>query len=708
MTRKSPVSTRSNYPLLLSLVALAQPLVTLAQSETVEEVVVFGKDFVPPVNRSGTKTDTPPLETPASLSVISRDLLDSWGASKLTEALRYTPGVNAEPFGLEPRFTSVNMRGFTAAAAGIFRDGLALINPGWTVSYNLEPYGAERVEVPRGPASVLYGQGSPGGLINFVSKMPKEQAFGEVGLELGNHDRKQAQFDVGSPIDEAGSVSFRVTGLIRESDTQIDYVPDDRQFLAASLRWRISDDTSLTFLGSYQQDTTKPSQSLPALGMLEPNPNGTIPVSRFSGEPGLDTYDRDEFSIGYQFEHRFNDSVRFFQNARYNDVQLTEIAVYSMGISQDPADQDRIVFRRAAFSYGDLDGLTIDNQLHIAAESGNVKHKVLVGVDYQDVSAWHRQHHNATLTGIDIFAPAYGTAIARPAPWGDDDIDLDQLGAYLQDEIKINEKLIFNLGARFDRATSQTYSRLANIKTQDQSDEELSLRGGVVYVFDSGFAPYASYSESFLPSSGVDAAGNPFDPETGRQYEAGVKYQPRSFNGLFTLALFDLERTNFVARDNNFILFQTGKASSRGVELEAFTAMDNGLSFIASYTYLDTEQQENERPELIGKRFPQIPEHKAALWLDYNFKAIGLDALGVGFGTRYQSSTFSNDLNTVESPSFTLYDAAVHYEWRNMRVALNVQNLADKEYPSSCFTRFSVLCTIGETRSIRGSFRYRW
>jgi iron complex outermembrane receptor protein len=699
------MTTKSHYPLLLALAAMAQPASILAQTTDagdLEEVVVFGKDFVPPVNSSGTKTDTPPLETPASLSVISRDLLDSWGTSKLTEALRYTPGVNAEPFGLEPRFTSVNMRGFTAAAAGIFRDGLALINPGWTVSYNLEPYGAERVEVPRGPASVLYGQGSPGGLINFVSKLPKEQAFGELGLEFGNNDRKQAQFDVGSSLGE--SVTYRVTGLVRDSGTQIDYVPDDREFLAASLRWRISDMTSLTLLGSYQQDTAKPSQSLPADGMLYPNPNGTVPVSRFSGEPSLDEYDRSEFSVGYQFEHRFNDSVRFFQNARYNDVQLTEIAIYSMGLQPDR----RTVIRRGAFSYGDLGGLTIDNQLHMTARLGNVQHKVLVGVDYQDVSADHQQHHNASGIPIDIFAPVYGTNIARPAPWGDDVIDLDQLGVYLQDEIKIHDKLIFNLGARYDDASSQTYSRLSSSVIQDQTDQELSLRGGVVYVFDSGIAPYFSYAESFLPSSGVDVNGDPFDPETGRQYEVGVKYQPKSFNALFTLALFDLERTNFVDRDDEFVLFQTGKASSRGVELEAFTAMDNGLSYIASYSYLDTEQKENKLPELVGKQFTQIPKHKAALWLDYNFKAFGLDDLGVGFGTRYQSSTFSNDLNTVESPSFTLYDAAVHYEWRNMRVALNIQNLADKEYASSCFTRNSVLCTIGETRSIRGSFRYRW
>lgn len=679
------------------------PAAEPADEEKVQEVVVFGKDFVGTLNTSGTKTDTPPLETPMSLSVISRDLLDSWNAGKMTEALRYTPGVNAEPWGLEPRFTSVSMRGFESAAAGIYRDGLALINPGWTVSYNLEPYGAERVEVPRGPASVLYGQGSPGGLVNLVSKMPKDAAFGEVGLEVGNYSRKEGEFDFGAPLGD--TFAYRIVGLVRDSDTQVDFIPDKRKYFAASGRWRLGEETTITFLSSAQEDRAKDSQSLPADGMLTPNPNGDVDIGRFTGEPDIDNYHRKEWSAGYQFEHRFNENVRFFQNARYNDVELTEIVVYSNGLQPDR----RTVTRNAAWSYGQLGGLTVDNQLHFATKKlGATQHKLLLGVDYQDVSADHTQHWNPTATGLDIFDPVYGADMPKPAPWGDDKISLEQLGFYAQDEIRLGEKFILNLGARYDDAKSHTFSRLSQSEIQRQKDGELSLRAGFVYLMDNGFAPYASYAESFLPSSGTDINQNPFKPERGKQYEVGVKFQPKSFNGLFTVALFDLTRDNYVDRDDFFNLFQVGKGVSRGIELEGFAAMDNGLSYIASYSYLDTEQKDSMRPQIVGNKFTQIPDHKAALWVDYNFKQFGFDDFGVGFGARYQSSTFSDDLNTVESPGFTLFDAAVHYQWRSMRFGLNLQNLTNKEYAASCFTRNSVLCTIGETRSIRATMKYRW
>jgi iron complex outermembrane receptor protein len=675
-----------------------------APDDKLEEVVVFGKDFVGAINSSGTKTDTPPLETPMSLSVISRDLLDSWNAGKMTEALRYTPGINAEPWGLEPRFTSVSMRGFEAAAAGIFRDGLALINPGWTVSYNLEPYGAERVEVPRGPASVLYGQGSPGGLVNLVSKMPKDKPFGEVGLEVGNHNRKEGEFDFGAPVGDA--FAYRIVGLVRDSDTQVDFIPDDRKYFAASGRWRLSDVTTLTFLTSGQDDHAKDSQALPADGMLSANPNGEVDVGRFTGEPDIDDYRRKEWSVGYQFEHKFNDTVRFFQNMRYNDVELTEIVVYSNGLEPDR----RTVTRNAHWAYGQLGGLTVDSQLHLTGTLGGTRHKLLFGVDYQDVSADAVWHWNPTATGLDIFDPVYGADMPRPDAYRDEEISLDQLGFYAQDEIKFNEKLIVNLGVRYDDATSDTFSRLSQSEIQRQQDGELSLRAGMVYLFDNGFAPYASYAESFLPASGTDINGNPFEPELGRQYEVGVKFQPKSFNGLFTAALFDLTRDHYVDRDDAFVYFQVGKGRSRGLELEGFAAMDNGLSYIASYSYLDTKQEDSQRPAIIGNEFPQIPDHKAALWVDYNFKHFGFEDFGVGFGARYQSSSFANDTNDpgFESPGFTLLDAAAHYQWRNMRFGLNLQNLTNKEYAASCFERNSVLCTVGETRAIRATMKYRW
>lgn len=695
----------------VSIVAFGVPALALAQDrqekkEDLEEVVVYGKNFVVTTNSSG-KSDTPLIETPQSVSIISRDLLDSWDAGKLTEALRFTPGVNAEPFGIEPRFTSVRLRGFTANTESLYRDGLALRNPLFIVSYNLEPYGAERIEIPRGPASALYGLGSPGGLINYISKMPRPEAFGEVGLETDNYDRKQGTFDFGAPVGD--SVSFRLTGLYREGDTQVDFVPDDRQYYAGALKWQIRDATSLTFLASYQDELAKYSQALPAAGTLLPNPGGVVPPSRFTGEPTFDRYARDEYNVGYQFEHAFTDSVRFLQNARYTEVHLDDTGVFSTGFLPDL----RTMTRGSTFSFGDLESWTIDNQLRWAVETGAVRHKVLVGVDWQDADGRSIQTINTApgaVPNLDIFTPVYGVAIPAPVvPGRDNDYVLRQLGFYVQDEIKINGKFVVNLAARYDDAHSDTFSRLTNAEIQTQDDTATTYRAGAVYLFDNGFAPYATVGKSYFPSVGIDAAGNPFEPETGEQWEVGLKYQPKSFDGFFSVAYFDLTRKNFVTRNTLTFQFESnGEGSTKGVEVDAYAALKNGLSLMANYNELTTNNDANGNPALVGKEFTQIPKTKASAWLDYNFRGGAIAALGIGFGARYQSSTFSDTLNTISSPSFTLYDAAIHYELNRFRVALNVQNLEDKIVHSSCFVRNQLLCTFGEARAVRGSVRYRW
>lgn len=701
------MKSRSSIPLVLSLAAIFAPAVLRAQAsataDNLEEVTVFSKRFVPPVAGSGSKTDTPPIELPVSLSVISRDLLDSWNAGKLTEALRYTPGINAEPFGLEPRFANIIMRGFTALATGNYRDGLALVNPSSAVSYNPEPYGAERIEIPRGPASVLYGRASPGGIVNYVSKAPKKIAFGEIGLEAGNYSRKKAEVDVGTPIGESFGVRF--VGLVQNGDTQVDFIQDDRRYAALSGRWDITERTSLTVFGSYQFDKAKDSQAIPADGFLTPNPNGVIPLSIFTGEPGIDDYHRNEGSGGYIFEHKFSDSLRFAQNARFNHVSTTEQVIYSNGLLPDR----RTVTRAGFWGYGALDGTAVDNQLHWNLGSGFLTHKLLGGVDYQDVHADRTTHSQLAPITLDVFNPMYGTPIVKPAAGVRDELSIKQLGFYLQDEMKFNEKLIVSLGVRYDDVKLETFSLILNRKTQDQKENNVTKRVGLVYLTDAGFAPYVSYAESFLPSTGLTPAGLPFEPEEGKQIEVGVKFQPKSFNGLFTIAAFDLKRKNFVSRSQTTLLLeQTGEGQSRGIEFEAFSELKNGLSYIMSYTYLDTEQTVNADRRLIGKTFTQTPKHKAGVWLDYNFDGFGLPNFGVGAGGRYQSSTFSDTFNTITSPGYTLVDAAAHYTWNNMRFSINVQNVANKEFVSSCFTRNSLLCTAGEARSIKATVRYRW
>lgn len=683
--------------LLLAISAVA--CATTFASE-LEEVVVYGTDFVATDNLSGTKTDTPLIKTPQSVSIITRDLLDAWNPGKLTEALRYVPGAAPEPFGIEPRFTNLRLRGFDAATTGFYRDGLLLANPGFAVSYNLVPYGAERIEIPRGPVSVLYGQGNPGGLVNYISKQARFEDFGEFGVEAGSHSWTEAHVDAGFAGEE---VAFRVVGLTREADTQVDFLPADRDYLAPSLTWQPSDDTRLTILASYQQDNTANSQALPAAGTLEPNPNGTVPIDRFTGEPGFDGVDRTEHSIGYLFEHRFTEDLELRQRARYNSVDLDDRVVFSNGL----LDDQRTISRGAFGNFGELDGVTIDTHLRWRLQTGDVEHKLLFGIDYQNINTRSTQQFGGA-PGLDVFDPEYGADITLPPPFKDDDVELDQFGLYVQNEMTVGERLIFNLALRADQAESSTFSRLSQTVTSDRDDTEVTARAGVVYRMDNGVAPYFSYAESFLPSAGTDAQGNPFEPETARQLELGVKYQPDTFDGIFTAAVFDIEREDFVDFDQNFQLFQTGQASSRGLELEAFAELGKGFDIVANYNYLDTEFDDHPNPALEDKEFTQIPDSKASVWVNYRVPAGQLEGLGFGIGVRHQSETWSDDLNTNESPGFTLLDLAVSYTVNRFRLALNVQNATDKEYNAACFERLSLLCTFGETRNVRGTLSYRW
>jgi len=652
---------------------------------------------------TGTKTGTPLIETPQSVSVITEEQIRKQGVDDLAQALRYAPGVSGEPFGFEPRTTFIRLRGFDATTTGLYRDGLQLRNPRFAVGYNIELYGAERIDVLRGPASVLYGQGSPGGLINYVSKRPKPFAFGEAELELGSFDQVQGQFDFGAPIGESGALAYRLTGLVRDSDTQVDFVNNDRVFIAPSLTWRPGINTSITFLGYYQNDETRASQAYPAEGTFQPNPNGRVPTDRFTGEPDVDQYDRQEYSVGWLAEHQLTDDWTLRQNARVYASELDDVTVFVNGLDQ----ADLRTLNRAIFgSFGDLDGFAIDNQAQWQFDTGRIGHTLLFGLDYQDVDVGSVQTFGAA-PPLDVFDPVYGSSVADPPVFSDTDTSQEQLGFYLQDQLEFG-RWTMTLNARFDEAETKTRNLLFDT-VDEQDDEEFTGRAGLVYVADNGLAPYISYATSFLPTLGTDADGDPLKPETGEQLEIGVKYQPPGARSFVTFALFDIERDDVVEFDPaTFLPIQTGQIRSRGLEVEAVADFRWGLDVIASYSYLDMEIRESVIESQLGERPAQVPEHKASIWADYRFRGGALDGLGFGLGVRYNGETFGNVPNTVKVPDHTLVDAAAYYNLGAWQLSLNLQNALDNRVVPGCFVRASVLCTYGQVRTVSGSIRYRW
>lgn len=514
------------------------PAVTVTAPAEKETATSPVDGYVATRSATGTKTDTPIIETPQSISVVSRKEMDDRNVRDVGEAVSYTSGVSTGGTGETTLFggNSVRVRGFggTGTAGASFNeylDGLKLQRSGY-VSSNLDTWLFERVEVLKGPASVLFGQTQPGGIVNMISKRPHVNMTNKIRAGSGNFDQASAAFDVGGELSDEWL--FRVAGLGLTGATQQDHSERERQLLAPSLRWT-NETTDLTLLAHYQRDDINASilSIIPRDGVFS-NPNGRVPLSFRVGDPGFEYWDRETWSLGYLFSHRFNDVLTFRQNLRFTNNKLDSRWIYRSSLGAD----QRTLNRRAFQSEEDAGNLTIDNQLEWKLTTGTVKHTLLAGVDYQKFSYTTRAA-SGTAPTIDLFAPVYNQTISTPTTksW-DDDNDMSQLGVYVQDQIKIGSLSVL-VGGRYDDAETTTKDNL-DITTTKESANDFTGRVGVIYNFASGFAPYASYSESFDPVSGTAFDGSRFKPMKGRQYEAGVKYQPTGTEHLITLAAFDL------------------------------------------------------------------------------------------------------------------------------------------------------------------------
>jgi iron complex outermembrane receptor protein len=677
------------------------PLTVEGRSETATSPV---DGYVATQSATGSKTDTPIIETPQSISVISAERLQAQGAETLGDALRYTPGVQSELLGNDFRGYGIFIRGFNANASSYYRDGLQLKGTTYSAFMPLDIYGAERLEVLRGPASVLYGQNSPGGIMNYVSKRPTEDPLHEVIVGFGNFDHYEGKFDLGGPVTEDGSVLYRVTGAGHVSDSQVDFVEDQRGFIAPAVTWKPSDDTSLTVLAHYQHDDAGWGvQFYPARGTIYNNPNGDIPRHTFTGEPDFDEYILDQYSVGYMFEHDFDDTFTFRQNARYAGLDSKAKEVYGVG-SLD----DRTLERFGDRTKSNLDTVSVDNQLEAKFDIGPVANTGLFGVDFQyysfsDLGVMY------DVAPLDLYDPHYGADVSNPFVYDDSTVHARQVGIYLQEQAKLFDKLVLLVGGRYDFARSEKEDHIADTTTT-VSDEAFTGRAGLVYLFDNGLAPYFSYSESFEPILSTNPGGEPFKPEEGRQYEVGIKFQPANSESFITISAFDLVKRNVLTQDlsdpTGLSQVQTGEIRSRGIEVEGVASFDFGLDLTAAYTFLDAEITKSNVDGEVGNRPGRVGKHSASLWADYTIPEGDFEGFGLGAGVRYVGPTAGDNKGDITVPGYALMDAAIHYDWNDFRFALNGTNLLDKAYVTSCFGQNS--CYYGERRTVLGTISYKW
>lgn len=666
---------------------------------------------------TATKTDTPLIETPQSVTIIPRQQMMDQGTQSVAEALRYTANVVSESRPTSGRYDNIILRSMAGTGADAnyvgFLDGLRM---GRAISYlvpNVDPYGLERIEVLRGPASVLFGQVNPGGLINLVSKRPTDTPYREINLQFGSYGRKQVGFDFSGPADPEGRFLYRLTGLVRDGDTQVDHVREQRIYIAPSFTFRPNENTSLTVFGKFQRDPAGGYYGfLPATGTLLPSASGRIPTNFFSGEPSYERFSRNIASIGYAFEHRFNDIWSFRSNFRYLDAVQDFGTVSVRGISGST------MTRAALYSREHLRMLGIDNQLEANFATGPFQHKLLFGTDYQQGLA-DRGLGQGAAPSINYLNPVYNLPITMPAlSWLDQ--YQRQLGFYAQDQIKFG-RLMLLLGGRFDSANTSQITRATGART-NQADTAWTGRAALLYRFDSGLAPYVSVSTSFDPVSGVNAIpGELFRPSTGRQYEVGLKYQPDGWRGLIQVAAFDLTRQNVLTAAPNppypvSTSLQIGEVHSRGIEVEARGNLTDNLEVIAAYSYTDARITRTSISDSLGKRPIIVPAHSGSIWARYSFLDGVLNGLSLAAGVRYVGESAANNANTVMVPAYAVVDAAISYDFgrnrpelKGLSLAINANNLFDRQYVSSCFPYAAGdACVYGLRRTVTASLTYRW
>ena len=657
-----------------------------------------GDDIIVTAAIAGTKTETPLVELPQPITIISEDRYLSQGAISISDTVKYAAGVLANPYGRDTRVDGFNVRGLDALQ---FRDGMRDIFS-YYASITSDPYNFSRVEIVRGPASVLFGQGSIGGLVNLVTKTPEFETGGELSLVYGSYDRKEALGDVNLVL--ADNLAIRAVGRVRKADTFVDHVPDDRVMFAPSIRWQPTPDTDIVLNGLYQEDDTgSTSQFLPIVGTFRPNlanPDGRLDRYTFVGKPGWDRYNGRSLQGGGSITHKFSDNVRLSLKARYIDSDLEYFTHYADSYT-NPTDpysvygaDGRTIGLYADASDARMNVFSTDNNLQFIFNTGaNIEHKLLVGVDY----SWNRvgKRYAATnLEIVDLYDIDYD-ALQTYDPTGPFATESQkQLGIYVQDQIRFFDRVSVVLGARRDRVKGSS----GNV------DKATTFRAGIIGEIGAGFSPFFSYTESFLPVAGNIMApggvpGDPYRPQTGTQYEAGVKWQPGPAT-LVTATAFHIKERNRVLYGPNNSTTQSGELTTKGFEIEASHTLPGNFELLANYGYAKLKSETNTSLDYM-------PRHTASLWSTKTFGLEGDAQLRLGAGIVYSGKSVStSSLWSVVTPARTTVDALAEVTWDKWRLAINATNLLNERTFASCLARGD--CFMAAPRNVMGTLGYRF
>jgi iron complex outermembrane recepter protein len=649
-----------------------------------------------------TRIESPLLDTPASVQVVPRQLFEDRAATDLADALRTAVGVNQFSSSRD-NFNNVLVRGFDVSSL-FLRNGIPETFFGLTPPRDLS--NVERLELLSGPASIVAGQVSPGGTVNVVTRQPLPFPFYEFSASYGRFNKWEGRADLSGPLNSNNTVGYRLNGSYQYSDTLIDADGVDLQQVAIApvLSWDISDQTRLSLEGLYLDAQTPQRVGLPAAGTILDNPNGSIPRDQFVGEPSFDGNDRQLFQVGYDLNHRLNDSWSLRHSFRYSYLQAEQREAFVLNLLDDFRTLERL---------GELFETNINNYQATAFvtgefETGAIAHTLSTGIDYVFEENF-LNFQSFAAQPIDLFNPVY-TGIGDPLPGeqGSSRFTNQGWGVYLQDQLSLlDDRLIVLLGGRLDFVNASSDDRQEANSRESQSDTAFSPRVGILFKPAENISLYGSYSRSFQQVTGRSATNDLFRPSRGTQWEVGAKADWLDGRLSTTLALFDLTLSNVLTTDldNPAFSVQTGEQRSRGVELLTQGEILPNWNIVASYAHTDASiTEDNDLP--VGNRIANVPRNAASLWTTYTIPNGNLTGLGFGLGLFYVGEREADLANSFQVPSYVRTDAALFYRRGNLDLAFHVKNLFDVDYIDSVDDALRVY--VADPRTFQFSVTYRF
>lgn len=692
-----------------ALCALAGAVTLALQTQAFAEeptIVVTGTEqgsALPAWTNSATKSAVAESKTPQVINTIAAKEIEQRHASSVNEILRYAPGVSTEVRGSTSYMSEYKIRGFNVDQE--FYNGLQLpYNVTGNTKARIDPLLIESVDILKGPSSVLYGGGSPGGLVNIQSKKPQKEAKTELGFNTGNRNLKEGYLDSTGQIANS-DWNYRLLGKATESDEQAHTTRYENYLVALSVTWQPDDKTRLT-IDALAQNT-------PSLTPSDPMPLSYL-RSKYADRRD---YAGDEWSgfkqrqwmMGYSFEHEFDSGWGFNQKARYFDVDTHQRSAYSTGTGSEVYQLNRFAYTTDE----DLQSFNIDNQVTRTVALGDWQHHLLAGFDYQKLNSHFHYRYASSTPGIDMRNPdhsqidndALGLETAQKNRLG-----YQQNGYYLQDQIAFGGLNVL-ASLRFDDYRSVTTNYLQNGDKAWVSQDRLTKRLGALYAFENGLSPFISYSEGFAPVSPQGTlTAKDVKPTTSKQVEGGVKYLLAEYATTFTASVFNIRQKNVVTSDPGFLNYrQTGEVESKGAELSAISRPTDNLTLIANYAYTHAINTEDDKYQ--GKRPTQVPENAFNLWGDYTFDSTPLRGLTLGAGARYTGPMEISPANDAgKLGGTTQYDLAASYRMGELAPSLegltlkaSAQNVTNKE-TLTCYDATN--CWIGRDRTFQVGASY--